>query len=520
MATRSGSAVARRYPKHHAANRASASRLLKILLAGGLLLAASLVPSLAKAEFEVRPGRATLEWLPANPKADSDQSVVPASALVDADAAKKKDKKEGESPAERPSLGMAQETREAATTPEPVSDTTPDLAEVLPGPPVSQEPLEPIVDPACVPECPVACCPQFGCTPNLFWFRAEWLSWWGKGMSTPPLLTTSPQDTPRNQAGVGGQPDTSVLFGGGRGLLEDSRSGGRFTFGWWIDNCQDLALEVNYVVTEYIADGYFASSTGDPILARPFFNVQRGIEDARLLAYPNVTTGALDVYARSRFEGAEATVRHALLWDGCDRVDLLAGYRFGDLRELLRTHAYTISTDPAGPAAVGTTMSVLDTFDVKNEFHGAELGVSGHMQRCRWSADLLLKLALGNTHSRVALSGSTTTTAPPDPTPAVYDTGFLVLDTNRGIYSHNEFSVIPELGLTLGYDLTPRLRATAGYTFIYWSRVARPGDQIDLDLNPTQFPPNQLDGGARPRFPFAMTDFWLQGINVGLDYRY
>ena len=34
-----------------------------------------------------------------------------------------------------------------------------------------------------------------------------------------------------------------------------------------------------------------------------------------------------------------------------------------------------------------------------------------------------------------------------------------------------------ELGVTLGFDLTERLQATFGYTFMYWSRVARPGDR-------------------------------------------
>ena len=55
---------------------------------------------------------------------------------------------------------------------------------------------------------------------------------------------------------------------------------------------------------------------------------------------------------------------------------------------------------------------------------------------------------------------------------------------------------MPELGVTLGYQLNPCWRATLGYTFIYWSRVARAGDQIDRDINPDLFPPEQ--DGAPP----------------------
>jgi hypothetical protein len=59
---------------------------------------------------------------------------------------------------------------------------------------------------------------------------------------------------------------------------------------------------------------------------------------------------------------------------------------------------------------------------------------------------------------------------------------------------------------------------TVGYNFLYWSRVARPGEQIDLDVNPDLLPPEeQFAGATRPRFEFRDTDFWAQGIRVGLE---
>ena len=52
--------------------------------------------------------------------------------------------------------------------------------------------------------------------------------------------------------------------------------------------------------------------------------------------------------------------------------------------------------------------------------------------------------------------------------------------------------------------------------------VARPGEQIDLDVNPDLLPPREppVSGPARPRFVYDGTDFWAQGLNVGLDYRW
>ena len=77
-----------------------------------------------------------------------------------------------------------------------------------------------------------------------------------------------------------------------------------------------------------------------------------------------------------------------------------------------------------------------------------------------------------------------------------------------------------ELGISLRRNLNCRLAATFGYSFLYWSRVERAGDQIDTTVNPTQIPPGALAGEARPAFPFNTTDFWAQGVRFGLEYNY
>jgi hypothetical protein len=64
------------------------------------------------------------------------------------------------------------------------------------------------------------------------------------------------------------------------------------------------------------------------------------------------------------------------------------------------------------------------------------------------------------------------------------------------------------------------LRATVGYTFMYLSNVARAPSQVDLSLNPTQFNGGVLDGEPRPAFAFHTSDIWLQGFNLGVEYKY
>jgi hypothetical protein len=50
--------------------------------------------------------------------------------------------------------------------------------------------------------------------------------------------------------------------------------------------------------------------------------------------------------------------------------------------------------------------------------------------------------------------------------------------------------------------------------------VARAAEQIDPGVNLSQLDPSGLDGEPRPRFDLKQTDFWAQGVSVGVDYRF
>ena len=138
-----------------------------------------------------------------------------------------------------------------------------------------------------------------------------------------------------------------------------------------------------------------------------------------------------------------------------------------------------------GRIVAGTAISLFDDFNTRNDFHGGQFGIASEWRRGRWTVDSNFKLALGNTHSRVGIQGGTMLTRPGHTT-RFFDSGVFTLPTNLGMHETNQFSVVPEIGLTLGYDVTQRLRATFGYTFIYWSNVLRPGDQVNTDLSPSQ----------------------------------
>jgi hypothetical protein len=354
------------------------------------------------------------------------------------------------------------------------------------------------------------------------WLSAEYLLWWDKSVNLPPLVTTSPQGTAYNQAGVLGQAGTSVLFGGN--VDPGAHSGVRLTLGYWLSDCHDIGVEATYLSLGNKAATFDQTSQGNPILARPFYNVYTPASDATVLAYDNrpnetrVQTGAVDVRDASELDSVEVLFRKALLRRCGRELDFLFGYRYGRFSEDLSIGSST--TFVSGFATPnGTVSRVSDVFSARNEFNGADMGFAARTHWCRLSVELLGKLAIGSTQSRVNVRGSTVVTTPGQQA-ATYTGGMLALATNSGSYSQNDLTVVPELGITLGYDFTCRLRGTFGYTLMYWSRVARPGDLIDTDLNSSQFPPGQLVGVPAPQFNFATTDFWAQGISLGLDYRF
>ncbi len=356
-----------------------------------------------------------------------------------------------------------------------------------------------------------------GILANRLWFRGDALLWWLKGGGTPPLLTTSPGSTAQAQAGVLGQPNTTVLFGD-QELNTGLHAGSRLNFGLWLDNCEQSGIEFSYLIMGENDQTYSNASTGIPILARPFFNVATGAQDSNLIAYPNTYGGTFNASSTENFQGAEALFRHALV-NGCDgRMDVLVGYRFQRLTDGLQLADSVTTSGSASVAPAGTTINVSDTFHTRNDFNGGELGFATQWRRNRWSLDSVLKLGIGQTNTKVLIDGWTTVVA--NGTTVGYSGGQLALPSNMGIHSSQQFSMMPEIGFTLGYDLTPRLKATAGYTLLYWSNVARPGDQIDLNLDPAQFPPPTTTTGTKPEFALHTSDFWAQGLNLGLDYHF
>jgi hypothetical protein len=347
------------------------------------------------------------------------------------------------------------------------------------------------------------------------WFEGEYLLWWLKGYGVPPLVTTS---TNPDHEGILSQSTSHVLFGD-QNLNNESRSGGRFTLGWWIDPCQTAGLEVRYTMLGEDSMRYESGIISDWLLARPFFDSGDGRDSSWVVGEDGRYQGWVNVRAKTEFHALEILLRRPFYQECDHRMDVLVGYRYNKLGDELSISDHRMRTSSGDPyEPMGTQIDQFDWFDTDNTFHGFELGFVNEVRYNRWSMELLTKLALGSTRSKVVIDGHTTMVY--NSTPTVTPAGLLTQATNMGQYQHDSFTVIPELGLTLGYDLTSRLRFTVGYSLIYWSKIVRAGDQIDYNVNIPLVNGQRPDGAQQPACLFKTTDFWAQGMNFGFDYRF
>jgi hypothetical protein len=356
---------------------------------------------------------------------------------------------------------------------------------------------------------------------NRLYVSADYLLWWTKGDQLPALVTTSPAGTAFGSAGVLGLPTTSILFGGDE-ANDEYRSGARVTLGAWLDPYQRAGIEVTYLALGNSDQSANFNSTATPILAIPYTNVLTGNPDSIAVGFTSpagvlVSQGTIGVSAVSRFDTIEALLRRNIYQNGNTGIDFVAGYRYARLSDTLTMNDAITGVGQGGIVPVGTTLAVMDRFDTANNFNGVDLGFNGQIRKAAWTVDWLMKLGLGATSSRTTINGTTSRNGA-TPVPG----GLFALSSNIGDYSGSQFSMMPELGLTLGYDITSRLRATMGYSFIYWSQVHRAGEQVDTNVNPDLFPPPVVPraGPLQPQFLNATSDFWAQGLNWGLEYSF
>lgn len=366
---------------------------------------------------------------------------------------------------------------------------------------------------------PVLLTPDVAPIPRV-WLRAEALYWWTKSSPLPiPIVTQG--SLADSIPGAIGQPGTSVLIGN-QDVDFSGRGGGRFTLGFALDDAQTWGFEGSYFFlgTASVTQGVFSDGgPGSALLAFPFINANSAAEDSTLIASPGFFAGTARLTVTDFLQGFDANLLYNINNSGGVRFDLLGGFRYLNLQENLSFVTDSPNVFPNPPAFFHT----FDQFNASNNFYGGQIGGRISYDNTRIFMNATGKLALGSTFEMLSVNGGTTTNAGGF---ASAPGAYLSQPTNLGSQTVSQFAIIPEMNLNFGIRLNPWASFMVGYSFLYVSSVARPGDQLDRVINTTQAPaitgnfPGSLAGPARPALNIRDTDFWAQGLNFGLEFRY
>jgi hypothetical protein len=258
---------------------------------------------------------------------------------------------------------------------------------------------------------------------------------------------------------------TTTAFGEGTNFGALVHSGTQGILGYWLDPQQTYGVE---------AGGFWLSNR-----------------------YPGWRGGIDGVGVHNQLAshlwGAEADARCEILRRTYLHLDILGGFRHLSLDESL-----SIAERDAADGVISS-----DRFGTRNRFFGGELGLDMDIHSGPWSLDLYGKAALGADCTRVNANGTTLVAG------QAHLGGLVVSAAHSGHWDRDVFAVVPEFGINGAFELMSNLRITAGYAFLYLSDAARPAEQADA-----------LRRAGQAAFPAKTSDFWAQGLTVGLEFRF
>ena len=340
--------------------------------------------------------------------------------------------------------------------------------------------------------------------PAAYWGEFEWLLWATTGEHLPPLATVTP-----SAAGSAGVAIGDTRLGGG------DRSGFRTRAGLWLSDHQTIGIEAEFYFVGQVSHDLAAGPSSTDTITRPFVNATTGSPGAFVVSAPGVASGSVTGTLTSFVYGAGI---HGLLnLDSSTngRVDLIIGYRFLDLTDqlTLNTSSVGLTNQPGLPA--GSRLQIADQGRTENVFQGARFGLAGEQQLGMWSISGRGSLALGFTSQATRLEGDRLLTNPGGGEVALPG-GFLSPAPATQPPQRTLFAVMPELGIRGGLQLTPCVRAFAGYDVIYLSSVARAGDAVNLTALPAT-----STAAPSPIIPTTHgSAFWMQGVSLGVELRF
>lgn len=365
------------------------------------------------------------------------------------------------------------------------------------------------------------------------WIGVEGLVWWTKKQpNTFPLVTTTANGLLGGaDEGRFSDPNTVVLIGN-EGFEVGELFGGRVNAGLRLGHRCSLDLSGFWLPEQSSRQEFSSDATGFPGIVRPFIDTDTNQELRLAASLPGLARGTAFVEARTELWGGEANLlvclggSHGIQWS------LIGGMRYLSLEESLRIGS-TLTT--IAPTAIpfngvifntpGDSLSVIDDFRTQNQIYGGTVGIRAAKSLGALTFGVQAKLTLGNNHQTFDIRGLSTIT----PAAGIAQSspiGLLAVPSNSGKHESDEFVLMPEVNVRLQYDLTDCCYVYVGYDLLYINKVVRPEDGMSPFVSFTQsplafpFPPPTI-GNQPPPPDFTRTsDFWGQGVNFGIGFRF
>lgn len=394
---------------------------------------------------------------------------------------------------------------------------------------------------------------------QFFWVESEYLLWTTKKAPLPvPLATSASLNDPL--PGALGQPGTKILLGD-KEINMNWRNGFRMTLGRWIDCSHQFGIEGSFFMLPKTSYHKSIDTSGEPgsmSIAVPIYDVTglwglNGVPGETIFILPGPLSGPgfqghFSLKTSNKLQSVDLnTIVNLVNGYGC-RIDFIGGFRWLQLKESLFFMGETAAL-PDAPIASGF-YNFRDSFGTDNNFYGLQIGFKANYNIDRWLLKGFSKLALGCINQKVRIDGTSQTSngnlfyMTNNTGNEVLAGGIFAEPTNRGSHHRNDFGVVLETGINLSYQFSSCFEMGVGYSFLWLNQSFRPGKQMDRKINPTRTALAEASrnsvgigpdepvpfgdsaaaplprGPKRPEFRPHHTDFWAQGLNINLNFKF
>jgi hypothetical protein len=391
------------------------------------------------------------------------------------------------------------------------------------------------------------------------WIECEYLLWAIKKNPVPtPLVTEGSLSDPIVAAL--GQPGTKIKLGKDH-IDMGWINGMQVTAGFWLNSSQKIFLEANYFLlptTTRKNHLHTSGEVGSPTYAVPIYDVTglwglNGVPGETIYLLPGPLDdgpgfrGDFQLKLSSQFQGAQLNGAYQMTKQRLYPFHILAGFRWLQLKEQLQ---FQVSTSTVPDFSFGFGFAdTKDTFKTDNDFYGGQIGLGTGYAGQHIDLKGVFQVGMGAMLETIRIHGTSKTSGGN----LFYETrntaderlkgGIFAQKTNRGTYHRQVFAAVIDAHLQANWKATRYLEFGIGYSFLWISALARPGNQIDRKINPTRTalatasretvgtqqaptpfgmpgPAQPVQGPKRPKFSLKNSDFWAQGLTVGLTVRF